>query len=79
MRIYSVKDVKIGFMTPFVQHGDEVAVRSFKAALEAPESQIKAYPEDMELWLLGEFDENTGKITTTDTMPTYIIGGRSLK
>lgn len=79
MNLYAIKDVKIGFLTPFVQQNQEVAIRSFKAAINDVRSSIYSYPDDMELWNLGEFDEETGKINITPKHPLYVIGGRSVK
>lgn len=61
--IYSIKDVKVGFMSPFVQPNDLCALRGFKDAInDSKPNQVNRYPEDMELWKLGEMDDITGVI-----------------
>lgn len=77
MTIYGTKDVKIGFNSPFLQHNDSVAIRTFEAAVNDERGAYYQYPQDLELWKLGEFDEVTGIIT--GIKPEYIIGGKDVK
>lgn len=64
-KIYSIKDTKVGFMNPFYSHNDGTAVRDFtNAANEPNKNVINTNPEDKELWLLGEFNDQTGEITS---------------
>lgn len=64
-KIYSIKDTKIGFMQPFYQSNDAVAVRAINNAVNAKEiNNINQNADDMELWKLGEFDDQTGQITS---------------
>lgn len=63
LKIYSIKDTKIGFMQPFYQANQAVAIRAFNNAVNAKESNnINQNADDMELWELGEFDDQTGEI-----------------
>ena len=65
LKIYSIKDNKIGFMHPFYQSNDAVAVRALNNAVNAKEmNNINQNVDDMELWKLGEFDDQTGQITS---------------
>lgn len=77
MKLYAFKDVKIGFMEPFLQHNDETAIRVFKITLddEDPTNQhlMRKYKHDIELWKLGEYDETTGDIIPDKQ---YLIGGK---
>lgn len=54
--VYSVKDVLVGFNNPFIMVNDDVAKRAFI-------NNTKGKPEanDMELYRLGLFDDQTGK------------------
>lgn len=62
-KIYSIKDTKIGFMQPFYQANQAVAIRAFNNAVNAKEANnINQNADDMELWELGEFDDQTGEI-----------------
>lgn len=63
LKIYSIKDTKIGFMQPFYQANQAVAVRAFNNAVNSKEiNNINQNLDDMELWELGEFDDQTGEI-----------------
>ena len=63
LKIYCIKDVKTGYMNPFYLQNDDVAIRSFKkAANETQPNAINDFPEDKELWYLGTFDSDSGKI-----------------
>lgn len=65
MKIYAIKDAKIGFMQPFYLQNDGVAVREFtNARNEVAKNIVNTNPEDKELWCLGEFDDTTGQISS---------------
>lgn len=74
--IYAYRDVKIGYMEPFLQKNDEVAKRTFKISIQDPRTQLKQYKNDIELWRLGEYDEKTGVIRPETE---FIIGGGEIK
>lgn len=76
MEIYSIKDVKIGFMNPFYQNSTDVAKRSFKNAVADKRGNLWTIKDDLELWKLGSFDENTGALTPET--PEYIMGGKDV-
>ena len=70
-KIYSIKDTKIGFGQPFTMINNAVAIRAFSNMAQAEQpNQVNTYPEDKELWELGEFDTETGKIKAIE--PKYI-------
>lgn len=61
LKVYSIKDTKIGFMNPFYLQNNAVAIREFSNGANSPQANaINTNPEDKELWCLGTFDENTG-------------------
>ena len=61
MRLYSIKDVKAAsFDRPFPMPNDNVAIRSVKTLVNEPSQDLCKYPEDFELWYLGELDQATG-------------------
>lgn len=61
--IYCIKDVKGGFINPFTMANDQLAERAFKGAFMNNDEPMTQFPEDYELWKLGEFDDRTGAIT----------------
>lgn len=72
LKIYCIKDTKAGYMNPFYLQNDEIAIRSFKkAANDVQSNAINDFPEDKELWYLGEFDERTGIITGEE--PKFLL------
>lgn len=54
------------------------AVRSLQKLLNSQQGLITDYPEDYDLYYLGDLDEVTGKITAV-TPPQYIISANNLK
>lgn len=63
LKIYAIKDTKVGFMQPFYQTNNAVAIRSFTNAVNAEQTNnINQNIDDMELWHLGEFNDDTGEI-----------------
>lgn len=65
IKIYAIKDTKIGFMSPFYLQNDGVAIRSFTNESNATQQNVvNTNPEDKELWRLGELDDQTGEIVS---------------
>lgn len=77
MKIFSMKDVKVGFANPFYQVNEEVAKRAFKLAVTDKTGELFKIKDDLELWELGSYDEQTGKITPIE--PNYIMGGKDVQ
>lgn len=55
--MYSVRDRLVGFNAPFIMPNEDVAKRAFKQRLEKDPNS-----EDLELYKVGKFDDETGKI-----------------
>lgn len=68
MRLYALRDSKVGFNAPYVQPNDDVAIRTFGKV--AKESDIA---EDLELWYIGDMDETNGELKFTN--PKFMKGG----
>lgn len=66
MLIFAIKDVKVGFMSPFIRQNKELAIRDFKDALgdSNPNNILKSHPEDFELWKIGTYNLETGIIVS---------------
>ena len=65
LNIYAIKDTTIGsYMNPFYLQNDNVAIREFSNIIKyAPvENNIRRNAKDMQLFKLGEFNEETGEI-----------------
>lgn len=76
MKIYAVKDVKVGFLNPFYEVNEEVAKRAFKISIKDTHSTWGSMKDDLELWELGEFDETTGKLIPCEM--NYLMGGKDV-
>ena len=60
--IYAFRDTKIGFMQPFLQQNEAVAMRTLKMAVNDEHSQIRNMAEDIQLYQLGYYNDETAEI-----------------
>lgn len=74
--IYAIRDELTTWLTPMVDTNDQSAIRNFKLALSSPRSIMENNPSDFCLYRLGEYDNETGKITPLD-VPEFIFRGES--
>lgn len=73
--IYTIRDVKVGFDTQFLpQISDDAAQRAFAMAINNPGTMLNFQPSDFELYKIGEFDTETGRIESVP-VPEFICGG----
>lgn len=73
MKMFTIRDSRAEcYNTPFFQksHGD--AERSFMSLAQDDKSLISQYPEDFDLYFLGEYDDISGKVKTLDT-PQHLL------
>lgn len=62
--IYSIRDMKSGFLAPTVEVNDAVAQRNFEhAVLNSEQSLFFSHPEDYALYKIGEMDSDKGVIS----------------
>lgn len=79
LKAYSIRDSKSEvFHTPFFQKTHGEAERSFKKLTNDPSTDVNKYPEDFDLYYIGEYDDNTGKWTPEDS-PKHIIKAVQIK
>ena len=63
INIYAVKDTVVGaMMNPFYMHNDEQAKRSFKNACNNEANEFAKIKKDLQLFKLGNYDDETGNI-----------------
>lgn len=61
IKMFSIRDGAVGaFQPPFCMRSNAEAVRMFTDLCNNPEQMMNKYPEDYELWLVGDFDDNNG-------------------
>lgn len=79
LKMYSIRDAKSeSFNPPFFQPTHGVAERAFKELVNDPKSNANKYPEDYDLYYLGEYDDNTGKLAAKDT-PEHMVKAVNVK
>lgn len=79
-RLYSVKDNKVGvFCSPFNHVNDAEAIRDLTTVvnLEKGDSKLSTYPEDFDLYYIGEFDTDTGKMIQEEI--EYVVNAFAVK
>jgi len=80
MKLYAIKDNKVGiYHHPRVYVNQMEATRMLHTAVNDPQIQLSMYPEDFDLYEIGEMDEKTGKIDQKDDQPKHVVSAVSLK
>lgn len=69
--MYSIRDAKVGFMTPTIDQNDASAARNFEHAVHNAASLMNSHPGDYALYKIGEFDTESGAVT--GCMPEHVI------
>lgn len=60
-KLYGIKDIKIGICEVMIGINDGAMVRNFAMAVKDKNTMIGKFPEDFELWKLGDITEKTGE------------------
>lgn len=73
LKIFSIRDSKAEvYNAPFFQKTHGEAERNFRTLVNDEKSAIHNYPEDYDLYYIGEYDDNSGTMSTKDT-PEHVI------
>lgn len=73
LKVYSIRDSKTEiFNTPFFKKTHGEAERDFRTAVNDEKTSLNKYPEDYDLYYLGTYDDNDGKLQALDT-PQHVI------
>lgn len=79
LKIFSIRDTKGEiYNTPFFQKTHGEAERSFTSLMNDQNTMIAKYPEDFDLYFIGEFDDQSGKITHLDS-PQHLVKAINLR
>lgn len=79
LKAYSIRDSKAAiFNTPFYSRTHGEAERNFTQLVTDPQTMPGKYPDDYDLYYLGEFDDNTGKGELLDT-PQHLMKAVQVK
>lgn len=76
MMLYSIRDLKTGFLPPFTDKNDETAIRGFVYALNKPGTLEYSNIQDYDLFKVGQFDSETGYLEPIT--PDLIYSGASI-
>jgi len=78
LQVFTIKDSKTGiFNSPFFNHTPGEAERNFRELANDPQSMIGKYPEDYDLYALGKYDDQTGKVAWEET-PQHLVKATQL-
>lgn len=58
--VYSIRDVKTGFMSPTIDVNDDSAIRNFHHSISQSEGILFTFSGDFSLYLIGKFDSDHG-------------------
>lgn len=62
--VYCVRDSYVGFGMPVLRDNDSVATRAFEFDCTRSDSPYSVRPECYQLYYIGEFDTDTGVISS---------------
>lgn len=78
LQIYSIYDKKGEvYHPPFYQHNDATAKRQFNEMCKDKNQPMAHYPEDYQLFRLGVFNDDSGKIEGVNN-PTFVCNATSI-
>ena len=63
--LYAMRDIKQGFLTPFTEIKDDIAMRNFDVACKRNEI-VYFNPADFSLWKIGQMDDDSGVLYPLD-------------
>ena len=64
VKVFSIHDVKAStFGQPFFAVNKGIAVRMFADLVGDKQSMVSKHPDDFKLYLLGDFDDNSGGLS----------------
>lgn len=69
--LYCMRDNVRGFLDPVLAESDATALRNYEYTMSRENTIYNFRPSDFSFYKLGNFDSETGKITT---IPMEVIG-----
>lgn len=60
--IYSIRDVKTGYLSLLCEPDDAVASRNFEHAVRTADGLMRTHPQDFALYKVGTYDSEHGHI-----------------
>lgn len=73
LKMFSIRDSKAEvFNPPFFKHTHGEAERDFSVLCKDEKSMPSKFPDDFDLYYVGIYDDQTGKIQSLDT-PQHLV------
>lgn len=78
-KVFSIRDQKAEcFNLPFFKKTHGEAERDFRAVVNDSKSTVNQFPDDFDLYFIGEYDEVSGVFKPVDT-PQHILKAVSVR
>lgn len=72
--VYAMRDVKTGFLPVSCDTNDQTAVRNFVHAVVNSDGVLLSFASDFSLYRVGDYDADSGHITSLD-VPKHLFEG----
>ena len=73
LKMFSIRDAKgEKYFPPFFKHSHGEAERDFVQTVKDPQTMLSKFPEDFDLYFLGEYDDTKGAMSALDT-PQHVM------
>lgn len=76
VNLYAIRDRKCGFLPPTTDINDDTARRNFAYAVMSREPMFLAFPDDYDLYRVGEYDTDSGIVSSCP--PEHLVSAQSL-
>lgn len=76
--IYCIRDALTGYLTPTADVNDPSALRNFTSAVLTPGTLYDTSAKDYDLYKLGEFDSDSGRLNPLPA-PQHLANGLSVQ
>lgn len=77
--VYSIRDARVGFMTPTIDNNDESAIRNFYHSISQSEGILFTYAKDFDLYKVADFDSESGQMFPITPVVFLAAGSDALK
>lgn len=77
--VYSIRDARVGFMSPTIDNNDDSAMRNFYHSISQSEGILFTYAKDFDLYKVAEFDSDSGLMTPIQPVAFLAAGSDAVK
>uniref|UniRef100_A0AAU8B7G6 Nonstructural protein n=1 Tax=Dulem virus 106 TaxID=3145583 RepID=A0AAU8B7G6_9VIRU len=77
IKVYAIRDICTGYMTPTFEINDAVAIRNFEHAVTSVDSVLRSHASDFDLFRIGQYDSDTGRMMPVE-MPILLRSGKDV-